>query len=60
MCWDEFMKMAAFGTPGLPSDVLFIHLGGNDLAKWSGKSIVLDILRDLRAWKAMYPSTRIV
>ena len=38
-----------------PPDVLLIHLGSNDLAKQSGESLILDILRDLRCWKTKYP-----
>ena len=38
---------------GAPPDVLLIRLGGGyDLAGQSGKSVMLDILRDLRNWKA--------
>ena len=45
---------------GRPPYALLIHLGGSDLAKRSGKSIVLDSLRDLRSWKTKYLFSRIV
>ena len=46
LLWCQVCRMATFGTQ--PPDVLLIHLRGNDLAKFGGKALILDVLRDLR------------
>ena len=42
------------------TDVLVVHLGGNDLARHPGKALVLDIICNLKWLKAGDPPMRIM
>ena len=58
MLWCQFCRAAAFDS--WPPDVLLIHLRGNDLAKCSSKSLILDITCDLRWLKVKYSAMQII
>ena len=60
MCRRDFTELLSVASFSTAPDVLLTHVGGNDVAKQSGKSLVLEILRDLRSWKTKYLSSRIV
>ncbi|KAJ7324885.1 hypothetical protein JRQ81_017905 [Phrynocephalus forsythii] len=60
MRWREFRGAAWAAAQGQPPDILLVHLGGNDLTAQTGKSLILEILRDFAAWKALFPASRIV
>ena len=60
MLWANFSGMADTVAAGVTPDVMLVHLGDDDLARRSGKSLVLDIPADLRNWKAKFPFSRIV
>ena len=44
--WSQLCRVEAFGQ--FPPDVVGVHLGSNDLAKVSGKALILDILHNLK------------
>ncbi|KAJ7324599.1 hypothetical protein JRQ81_017619 [Phrynocephalus forsythii] len=60
MRWREFLGVAMAAARSVPPDFLMIHLGGNDLTKQTGKSLILEILRDLATWKAQFPDCRVL
>ena len=60
MLWDEFFELVSQGTPDVPPDILEIHLGCNDLAKRLGKSLILQVIADLRAPVAQCPKMHII
>ena len=58
MVWSQLCGLAAFDQS--PPDVLVVHLGGNDLARYPGKALILDIIHDLKWLNARYPAMQIV
>ena len=43
-----------------PPDILVVNLGGNDLMKRTGKSLILQIIQDLQVLKDTFPSMKLI
>ena len=50
MVWDGVLELASQVTMDVLPDILVVHWGGNDLAQRSGKSLVLQVIADLRVF----------
>ena len=58
MQWGQLCRVAAFGLH--PPDVWIIHLGSNDLARYGGKALILDVICDLIWLRVLYPEMSIL
>uniref|UniRef100_A0ABM5FV92 SGNH hydrolase-type esterase domain-containing protein n=1 Tax=Pogona vitticeps TaxID=103695 RepID=A0ABM5FV92_9SAUR len=58
MLWSQLCRAAAFARQ--PPDMLLIHLGGNDLAQYPGKALIIDVVRDLSCLRRTYAEMRLV
>ena len=56
----QFMELASQCVADMPPDLMVIHLGGNNLAQSSGKSLVLQATADLNLFGACCPKTQII
>ena len=54
MLWGEFFELDA--SP----DILVVHLGGNDLAQRTCKSLILQVIDDLQTIKAKFPAAELL
>ena len=60
MLWDVFLQAVSHGPHVSPSDIFVMYLGGNDLAKCSGKALLIAIIQDLNLLKAEHPGMSIL
>ncbi|KAJ7338060.1 hypothetical protein JRQ81_010589, partial [Phrynocephalus forsythii] len=60
MTWDAFMEFASQALSSAPTAMLLIHLGGNDLPRLLGKSLILCAKADLLCLFRSYPHVRVL
>ena len=44
----------------MPPDILLVHLGGNDLAQRTSKSLIVQVIEDLQAIKPKVPGVELI
>ena len=52
MLWDRFLEVVTQDNAKVPSDILLVHLGGNNLAKRTGKLLIIQVIEDFQAIKS--------
>ncbi|KAJ7329210.1 hypothetical protein JRQ81_015384 [Phrynocephalus forsythii] len=60
MSWHAFLTVTLSDRPDTLPNIVVVHLGGNDLTRMSGKSLILKIIDDLRAFHRTHPLVRVV
>ena len=61
MRWDNLCHHISILSHSLPyPDILIIHLGGNDIGKYSTLDLIFKIKRDLQHIHLSFPSTKII
>ena len=56
---EGFLELLSQGILHVPSDVVVVHLGSNDLAR-KNKSVIVQVNEDLWALVARFPGTKII
>ncbi|KAJ7341992.1 hypothetical protein JRQ81_008290, partial [Phrynocephalus forsythii] len=55
MHWDRFLESAFQVLSDVSRAMWLVNLGGNDLAQWSGKSLILQVKDDLQSHTEWFP-----